>query len=369
MKIKPYLDDKMFKSGLQSFLLTYKEYAKDHKYAPQLDNKLFKYWLQLLILPQKKHSQNFKEIFCDQKYEGYFIRGQEVLIADNIRIKLLFLLSRTYSAAKRHPGKAPSAPILGVIHGNTLDEYKKLINVDLDRLILQRQHPLFRILDPTQSQVKKLKQALYESYSKPLLINKDDISTKKASYIKNAIKRKQETILLDLDILVSAKQTNKLYTFLISIWPYARDGNKILEEVFDKLYDEYDYQLVEKGKHISMLNKIAELAKAWIDKKYLSAHSFYVNGMNTIAKEIDEISYPLNKLYSAFLDSLAEHLVVFKVVGRCEKCGYIFKYKIGKKYCSPMKEGKVCAKRAADSRYYERHKTKLKIQRLKSAKI
>jgi len=53
-------------------------------------------------------------------------------------------------------------------------------------------------------------------------------------------------------------------------------------------------------------------------------------------------------------------LIWENTVKECEVCGRIFRFKQGKKYCSSLREGRDCGKRARNKRYYKTHREQLR---------
>lgn len=85
-----------------------------------------------------------------------------------------------------------------------------------------------------------------------------------------------------------------------------------------------------------------------IQATFISDIKILVNLFFEKVKPDNGLGLFLNKIYSSFADELVRDKIFIK----CLHCGFLAEYRRNKKYCSFLTDGRDCAKKARNKRYY-----------------
>lgn len=325
------------------------------------------------------------EIFCKEKYQNYYIRGQIIEFSEENHFFLVkdgdvsyhivvFVLANDKYFNRFKPSEMVLNSEFGIFFGSNPQDY-----TEIQKIQESRYHPLAR-------------QAFgYKGInSNPIiLVNQNEVLIPDNQYLRDSIESKKDIILLDLYAYVNnfgvdlpydapwpEMQVNFISSYLNRI--HALCGcqfsdeseyvnNKFigwLDHLYEIFYWGFDYKYLEKQKFFDTLLNIGKLSYQWI--KYRSIDSEYLKFLNTFKNEIDIDGdlYPLTKFCYSFFNDLLQNLETTEIIKKCEYCHDYFPYKKGKKYCSLKSEGEDCGTKARNKRFYEKHKKK-SCQKLK----
>lgn len=321
------------------------------------------------------------EIFCKEKYQDYYIRGQIIAFTKKIHLlfvrdadvdyhMVLFILANDKQFNKFKPSEMVLNSEFGQFFASTPQDFTEIQKIQ-DSMF----HPMAR-------------QALgYNGVnSNPIiLVNQNEVPIPDNQYLRDSIESKKDKILLDLYVYVNdfeleisygdprpkmlvdfmSNYLNRIYT--LCGYQFSKESKYVNDEFLDWLdhlyeifYWNFDYKYLEKQKFFDILANIGEISYHWI--KYRSIDSEYLKLLNTFKNEIasDGEPYPLKKFCYSFFNDLIQNLETTKEIKKCEYCHDYFPYKNNKKYCSirPKYENKNCHKQAQDHRDYLRKKLK-----------
>lgn len=325
--------------------------------------------------PVFKDTNNPIEIFCNQKYKGYYIRGQiEELsgwIYDEELDKkygwVLYLFRIFALVSNKYFSNIEIDKLysnLGSFSGRTVKGYFKKLNEYELKIALS----LAKHLNKTPQELTKESLKLEND---PLLIDIKEVKIVENKYLKDSIEKKKDIILLSMGIslnrvghhktrsLIPYPYPKKTYTLLSNNWA---EKSKVSEDeiiawfndLYEILYWNFNYGFTPKNEYFNILRTIGNVAYEWLKKKNVSKK--YLQNLNEIIKKISDRTYPLYDFCYKFFDDLMDELINMQKIGKCEFCGNVFKYVKGKKYCSLLSEGKDCGKKARNKRFYTKHK-------------
>ncbi|MBA7580075.1 hypothetical protein ES708_21961 [subsurface metagenome] len=347
------------------------------------------------------------EVFCKKKIKNYYVRGQVIeqkisiwepnpykRLGDAIyRLYLFVLVNKEYQRKCIEPlinthikdnlpqSKAYFSPIIfptihvnltemgfyfGIFFGNTEKEFLKKMNIiDLNYLCIDDERPggweFERDFEDDPVNTKN-NPSIYIDYAD---INLD----KKDPYILDSIRKNKSIILLDMDIVIDRVTSKEITNSIPEIISYA-GGNfylslsrhhtpgELLQTLphllFNTIYNNCNFQLMNKLEYEQILTKIGYLCYAW--HKFNNINSEFLSALNSLKKYRNNNYNIFKNFCFKFYDNLIESLLLKNEINRCQFCGDYFKYLKGKKYCSLKSEGKDCGKRARNKRFYKDHK-------------
>ena len=300
------------------------------------------------------------EIFCLQKYKGYFLRGQVVELSDNIEDKSL---SEGYGHAVYH------FKIFALIN----DAYAKGLNLDEERLEYNR---LGILIGRTKSEFLKI-QREQESYSgkknNPIEISLKNFDIQETPYLLNSIRNNKDAIVLKIDvsldrvldpksgkiISLGLKRIYQLPAYHLSKNSeyHEADTERFFEDLFNILYYNLDYNFTDKREYHRLLDEIAELGYEWIQTQAVSVQ--YITKLNKFYSAIKDRSLPFYDFCYKFFDDLLDELKDKQKITQCSFCGNIFPFHKSRKYCAIQTEGKDCGKPARNKRFYIKHRDEI----------
>lgn len=320
------------------------------------------------------------EIFCVQKFKGYYLRGQVVEISDNIydkalpdghgyayyHFKFFALINDDYIKNLNAETEQLEYSRLGFLFGRRKTEFLKM----------QREKELNSAkemaTDLKTTPDKLLKDALSKK-NKPIEINLKEIEIQGTPYILNSIRNKKEAIIVKLDLRLDRvlyPKDNKIipgypkriyqlpaYHLAANSDYHEGDTAGFFENLFDILYFNFDYNFTDKREYHRLLSEIGELGYEWIENKSLSQK--YIKKLNKFYTAIKDRSLPFYDFCYKFFDDLMDELKDKRKITQCSFCGNIFPFHSTKKYCALQTEGKNCGKSARNKRFYIRHKKEI----------
>jgi len=323
------------------------------------------------------------EIFCEEKYQDYYIRGQIIEFSDENHFHLVRDANVSYRI------------VLFILANN------KYFNIFKSRdVLLNSEFGQFFAGTPQDFiEMQKIQDSKYPPSERQalgikginnnpiILINQNEVPIPDNQYLRDSIESKKDKILLDLHAYVNNSEDYLRYPILcpeayVSFKPvylyriHALCGYQFSNESyhkhdefidwFDHLYEMfywyYDYKYLEKREFYDILRNIGELSYRWI--KYSVIDSEYLKLLNTFKNKINIAGdlCPLKKFCYSFFDDLIQNLETTGIIKKCEYeyCHDYFPYKNNKKYCSirPKYENKNCQRQAAEHRRYLRKKLK-----------
>jgi len=327
------------------------------------------------------------EIFCEEEYKDYYIRGQVIELSS----KDYFFLTR--GAFTRYHF------ILFVLvrkeYINSIKFLKMLsstpYNSDFcnfsdgspeDFIYYQKQWE-------SNSKNNQLGSNEFKGINNnPLIsIKLKDAPIFENQYLKKSIEDEKDIILLDLSVHINKWDSWQKYpeiqqnikdiyndcmsncsTRIHSLCGYhlvdeEKSSEKSVYNWFDNLYEKIywklGYQYLDKHDFFRILSKYGHLSR----EKIFSAsepikYKKYIRLLSVCNKLWGNDICPLTRFCNSFFYDLIDDLKTSKVIGQCEHCGNYFKYRRNKKYCSKLfkYEGNKCVKQATDKKNYERHK-------------
>jgi len=319
------------------------------------------------------------EIFCKEKYQNYYIRGQIIeLSAENYPILVRDAVV-TYHIVV--------FVLANNEHFNKFIPYDMVLNSELGLFFARNPQDFTKIQKSQDSEIHPLARQAYGFKginSNPIiLVNQNEVPIPDNQYLRDSIESKKDIILLDLHAYVNnfvvdlpfdapwpEMQVNFISSYFNRIhalcgYQFSSESeykNKKfiawLDHLYEIVYWKFDYQYLEKQKFFDILFNIGGLSYQWC--KYRSIDSEYLKFLNTFKNEIgiDGNLYPLTKFCYSFFYDLIQNLETTERIKKCEYCHDYFPYKKNKKYCSIIHERKNCRKQAQDHRRYLRIKLK-----------
>ncbi len=328
------------------------------------------------------------EIFCKGQYKDYHIRGQAVELSYYIydaklndyvytiyRLILLVLVNDKY---QRELGKDIGfLSHFGIFFGNTKKEFLNMRNdYDLSwakEIKKQDKQPLREIIE-----------SIKKDRNPTLMISMNKVNIMENTYLNECIKAKKDIILLSMDIYLNRVKSPK-DGHLITNYPYPKrifplpafyfsrkskfEDEDVLDwfnDLFRTVYFRFDYNYLNEKEYNRILGDIGNLSYEWIKRKKLSGR--FLKSLNRLNKSIGDRTDHFNDFCYKFLDDLVDDLITHKQIARCQFCGDFFKYRQGKKYCSPQYEHKDCGKKARNRKFYAKHRNKILQKARKSTK-
>ena len=300
------------------------------------------------------------EIFCPQKYKGYYLRGQVVELSDNIMDKSM---PEGYGHAIYH------FKIFALING----AYAKGLNLDEERLEYNR---LGILIGRTKSEFLKI-QRKRESYSSkknnPVEISLKAFGIQETPYLFNSIRNNKDAIVLKIDVSLDRvldPKSDKIISrgikriYQLPAYHLAKnseyheaDTERFFEDLFDILYFNLDYNFTDKREYQRLLNEIAELGYEWIQTQAVSTQ--YIAKLNKFYSAIKDRFLPFYDFCYRFFDDLLDELNDKQKITQCSFCGNIFPFHKSRKYCALQTEGKDCGKPARNKRFYIKHRDEI----------
>jgi|GEM_PF-2482337 hypothetical protein len=128
--------------------------------------------------------------------------------------------------------------------------------------------------------------------------------------------------------------------------------------IINEIRGEYGNECMKKREFLPFLDKIRKVVEIFERNKTIKQEE--CKKLNQIKKELPEEENITADLLHSFFDSLIKDLIKNKIIFRCEFCGDYFLFRRNKKFCSLKTEGKDCAKKARNKRYYETKAPKLR---------
>lgn len=299
--------------------------------------------------------QDPAEIFCSQKYKGYYLRGQLVELSDNIYDRSL---PEGYGHAVYH------FKIFALIN----DAYIKGLDLDEERLEHNR---LGILIGRTKSEFQKIQHN--NAKNNPVEISLKDISIQETPYLLNSIRNNKDAIVLKIDIILDRVHDPKngkimsrglkriyqlpAYHLNKDSEHHERDTERFFEDLFNILYFNLDYHFTDKHEYQRLLNKIAELGYEWLQTQAVSKE--YITKLNKFYSTIKDRSLPFYDFCYKFFDDLLDELKEKQKITQCSFCGNIFPFHKSRKYCAMPTEGKDCGKPARNKRFYIKHRDEI----------
>lgn len=319
------------------------------------------------------------EIFCKEKYQKYYIRGQIIEFSEKNHFFLVkdadvtyhivvFVLANSKYFKKFKPSEMVLNSEFGVFFASTPQDFTE---------IQKKQDSMFH---PAARQAFGYKGI----NSNPIILaNQNEVPIPDNQYLRDSIESKKDIILLDLHAYVNnfevdlpcdapwpEMEVNFISNYLNRIhalcgYQFSNESEYVnnkfidwLDHLYEIIYWNFDYQYLEKQKFFDILFNIGGLSYQWII--YRSIHSEYLKLLNTFKNEmdIDGDLCPLKKFCYSFFTDLIQNLETTERIKKCEHCHDYFPYKKNKKYCSIIYERKNCRKQAQDHRRYLRIKLK-----------
>lgn len=301
------------------------------------------------------------EIFCPQKYKGYYLRGQVVELSDNIYDKSL---PEGYGHAVYH------FRIFALIN----DAYAKSLDLDEERLEYTR---LGTLIGKTKSEFLKIqreKESPPTKKNNPIEISLKDFGIQETPYLLNSIRNNKDAIVLKLDISLDRVLDSKSGKIIprgleriyqLPAYHLSKDSDHheddiehlFFDALFDILYFNLDYNFTDKREYRRLLNEVAELGHEWIQTQAVSTE--YIAKLNKFYSAIKDRSLPFYDFCYKFFDDLLDELKEKQKITQCSFCGNIFSFHKSRKYCALQTEGKECGKPARNKRFYIKHRDEI----------
>jgi len=298
------------------------------------------------------------EIFCPQKYKGYYLRGQVVELHDNIEDASL---PQGYGHAVYH------FRIFALIS----DTYAKSIDLDDDILDDFR---LGTLIGRTKAEFLKIQGD--KAKNNPVEISLKGFGIQETPYLLNSIRNNKDAIVLKIDISLDrvldpesekdkilSRQLKRIYQLpayhLAKNSDYHEDDIERLffDALFNILYFNLDYNFTDKREYQRLLNETAELGYKWIQNQTVSKQ--YIEKLNKFYSAIKDRTLPFYDFCFRFFDDLLNELKEKQKITQCSFCGNIFPFHKSRKYCALQTEGKDCGKPARNKRFYIKHREEI----------
>jgi hypothetical protein len=328
------------------------------------------------------------EIFCEEEYEDYYIRGQ-VIELSSIDYPLLTRGSFSFYhliifvlVHKQHIKKFnPPAAFITAIHNSEFCTFTDSTPENFR---------YFQEMGEYNAKKDKLYSGEFKGINKnPLIsIKLEDVSIFENQYLKDSIKAEKDIILLDLSIHLNKKyswdefpqflQDNKkvfdYYNSNCSTRIHSLCGYHLLDRKesteksvynwFDNLYDKIYWMLgnqyLDKRDFFGILSNYGNLSHTKIFSSTEPINiTEYIGLLNIYKKIMENDIYPLARFCNNFFYDLIDDLKDSKLIKECNFCYDYFKYKKYKKYCSLKYEGKDCGKKFRNKGFYEKHKKEI----------
>lgn len=319
--------------------------------------------------PKKQHI----EIFSNQRYKDYYLRGRidqfshyiyddkldEDCAAVSYRFAIVVLVNDKYQE-KIKKERAKNKYTSGFFE-NTERDFLNAQKAYWEK----KSHAWDR-----KDRKSLLREVLKEMVKPTLMISLDEAGIKETPYLDESIKAKKDIILLDMDFVLNKieilspkskmiEYAKRIYTIPAFYFPtreeYASDYyDGWLEGAFEEVYWECDYNYLDQKEYYRILESIGNLSYEWI--KRMEVTKRYLESLNRLNEGMGDRDYPLTNFCYKFLDDLVDDPITQKQIGKCQFCGGFFKFtQWNKKHCSLKSEGKDCGKEAAYDRDYEKH--------------
>ena len=326
------------------------------------------------------------EIFCKEKYRGYYIRGTIFDLTDyfceegeekynasvDYRLAITVLVDASFRATARR--QRINKGMFLALDGFTEQEY------------LEAQRPAFldylitgpRAYPPGSDSTKEALGRHMEN--KTLVIGLDEANIKESEYLNESIRAKKDAILLNMDFVVNGieifappakerKYLDRIYATTAFHCPnrsYDSESDfvELFEEVFEISYFRLECGYLQKKEYYAILDSIGELSYEWIEENTMSKR--YLNKLNRLNKKIGDRDrmYPLSNFCWKFFDDLIDDLTTRKQIIRCPSCRDFFIYQRRqptRKFCTPSKD-KNCRRTYNNRLDHERHAEERKLK-------
>ncbi len=310
------------------------------------------------------------QIFCNQQYKGYHIRGDTYEFTDRFqeeqsekvyatvayRFMMLALVNQTYQKRLGKRKRKAQMDVWGLYY-NTQKEY---LNAEKRRLLDRYSRPF----------VQELKDDLRKN---TFVIDLDEAGIRKSAYLDQSLRDRKDIILLEMGFTVNRVEQlshhagdraylNRIYTFPAFHMPEKNkypeeDLWRWFEQMFELLYFDVDYEYMKKREYRKIMTSVGNLSYEWIKKGMIDKKN--LGRLNQLQNSIGERTYPLTDFCGKFFDDLIDDLTTQRKIGKCLRCEDFFIWPRDvqvKKRCSLKTDGKNCAKPAADHRRYEKIK-------------
>lgn len=314
------------------------------------------------------------ELFCDKKTDdGYQIRGQVFALPE-----LNLMPDEDYEGIGIQYFDESGEEIkdykiyLFTILVLTNDNYQKKLKEGIK--LKKNFNTNFLFLGNNKYEFFLFRQYYRELHNSPITIDKSLIRLEDYTYIINKDRQKKNLILLDIDFDVlstdseptsQSDSSKKIYPFLakhFSNYP-VKESNTFPEyfiiAVHRFLNDIFDYRDISSYQYREILTTIGNLGHKWINKKEIKIQFF--RNLNKFRRKYESNPDPLIRFCYGFFEDLVNEIVINKNIKRCQFCGDFFPIDSKRKtktYCSLKFEGKDCAKKARDKKYYMKQKAK-----------
>jgi hypothetical protein len=321
--------------------------------------------------PIFKNPNNPVEMFCKERVEGYWIRGQiEQLTyeiydekADEYVGKAYYhleILAAFDDAYMKNPENA-LYPQFGMIVEGTKEKF-----LDFIKFISKMQWK--KLKQHTDISLKECENMSIKEQNPTLNIDLSRIDFENG-YIKEAIKNKKELILLNIKMSFDRVEYSSKHraSFPEGIFPipayYFHDfdsfenSNINLDDIYQMLYFGFECDLLGERDYLKTLEKIGALCWRWITEKTINKEM--IDELDGFQASMKDRSNILLSFCYDFYDDLINDLIKHKALGKCLYCGRTFKHKPDKKYCSLSVDGRDCGTKARNRRFYEKNKIKL----------
>lgn len=131
-----------------------------------------------------------------------------------------------------------------------------------------------------------------------------------------------------------------------------------LDKLWLHLLEMMSWPLIESAKFERFNLEMMYMVRTWWEQRELADKG--IEMLNEFERDLAPKKNALEEFIFSILDSFLTELTQNKQVIRCLLCYQIIRYRKGKKYCSPLADGRDCGKKARSKKYYERHKGRLK---------
>ena len=122
------------------------------------------------------------------------------------------------------------------------------------------------------------------------------------------------------------------------------------EEWINVIRNESGNRYMSKAEFINWIKKIRDVVRTTEDKPKMDHNE--CKKLNLLCKELPSQTDITTDIMHSFVNSFTKDLSYRLLISQCQFCGDFFPYKVGKKYCSFIREGKDCGKSARNRKYY-----------------
>ncbi len=323
------------------------------------------------------------QIFCNQQFRGYYIRGEICQFSDRFwdeeieeeyaaveyRFVTIALVNRAFQREMREQMNEARKEYGGVLWKYSLTE-KEYLDAE-KRLYSDRMRKRPKADRISGSFAKEMLE--HHMRDRTLLIDLDEAGIQESEYLNESIKGRKSLILLNLDFVVykiemlshqkkKRDYLNRIYTVPAFHCPERNeepqdDFGTLFVNNFETGYFDYEYDYLQEGEYGKILSSIGDLGYEWIKKNTVSKR--YLTRLNQLNGSSGDRTYPLTDLYWKFFDDL----ITQKQIKKCQFCGDYFKYNRSipsKKFCSLRSESKGCNTSYHNADYYKRNKEVIK---------